>query len=295
MCLARHRNWRFTNNERKSMRGGLRLDDGGFHGRARARTGAARRAKHARGDHEHARGQFGRAQGAAEFQPLGNRHAPGGPAATRTTDHGCPRPSGSRYSRQPIEPTAANIRAKDSAGTANGTAGAGKALGNPAQLPAPAAEAPRRTPPSSSITVALPPLSSSTGPTSAAAALPAASGLTDAEGATGTLGRSAACRSGRGCLPLSRSAPAAPSSSGATAPARRSPAAPQFDVFSAPEPAPAPPPQPRAAQPAAAPPSSRAPQAPIPKRPSPAIPGGVVSTGLRPSDRDRASAASLHR
>src|SRR3954470_20352843 len=25
MCLARHENWRFTNNEREAMRGGLRL------------------------------------------------------------------------------------------------------------------------------------------------------------------------------------------------------------------------------------------------------------------------------
>lgn len=160
-----------------------------------------------------------------------------------------------------------------------------KALGNPAQLAEPATGSPPQTPPSSSITVALPPLSSPTDRTSSTAALPATSGLTAAEDATGTLAPA------RG-LPLWPWLLAAIALGAAGAflfwrsRSREAFAGPQFDVFSAPEPAPAPPPQPGAPQPAAAPPSARAPQtapAPTSKRPPPAIPGGVVSTGLRPS------------
>ncbi|MEO8454202.1 MAG: hypothetical protein ABI454_03500 [Sphingomicrobium sp.] len=162
----------------------------------------------------------------------------------------------------------------------------GKALGNPAQSAPPATEPPRQTSPSSSITIALPPLSPAAGGTNSAAALPAASGVNDAEGATGTLGPEsglplwpwllAALALGAGGAFLFWRNRAREAFAGGA----------QFDVFSAPEPTPAPSPQPRAPQPTAAPPSSRAPQtapAPIPPRPSPAIPGGVISTGLRPS------------
>ena len=264
------------------MRGGLRLGVAVFTAGLVLRPGAARRAKHAPGDHEHARGRFGGPQGAAEFQPLGNGHAPGGPARPAHDHYGCARPQpGRRYSRQHIEPSAANVRARRPSRNSERHRRRSAIQHNCQRA---AVEAPRQTPPSSSITVALPPFGASNGRTSSAAALPAASSLTDTEGATGKL----APERGLPLWPWLLAALALGAGGAFLFWRSRSREAfaggPQLDVFRAGA---------RAAS--AAPTEStatrrrsallEAPQSapvPTPKRPSPAIPGGVVSTGLRP-------------
>jgi hypothetical protein len=268
MCLARHENWQFTNNERESMRGGLRLamvvwttelvlGPARLAAQSAPATTTNTPAADAVGPKELQNFSLSGTVTRPADQPPPNTAtatSPGRPSAetrTRSVSAGAPLSVPSRKGAEFGPP----VRAASTETT---------------QTVARPPEAQTETNATPTSVGALPQLQSSSPNAGTAAALPAAaSGLTPEPGSTPRHDLAlwpwllAALVLGLGGAFLiwrNRSREAFASG-------------PHLDLFSAPELAPPPAPPPKAKTPA---------PAPVPPRSPPAVPGGVVSTRLRP-------------
>jgi hypothetical protein len=268
MCLARHENWRFTNNERESMRGGLRLamvvwtaglvlGPAPLAAQSAPATTTNTPAADAVGPKELQNFSLsGTVTRAADQPPQRTTTAtsPGRPAAeTRTTSvsAGAPLSLPARKTAEIAPP----VRAASNETT---------------QTVARTPEAQSQINSTPSSVHAIPQLQSSPPQAAAAAALPAASsGFTPEP--------ESAPQHDLALWPWLLAALALGLGGAFLVWRNRSHEAfaggPHLDLFSAPEPAPppAPPPEPKTPVPA-----------PIPRRSAPPVPGGVVSTRLRP-------------